>query len=269
MNKIITTLLAALTLTTIAHADKLVFKGSDTLGAKLVPQLAEAFKADNPSFSYEISAEGSTTGITALLDKTTDIAMASRPVKPTEVSAGAVKGVSFSPTVVAMDGIAVIVNNENTISGLTKKQIADIFTGTVTDWSDVGGKSGKISVYTRNNASGTFQEFKDMAMNKAEYVDTAQKLAGNEQIADEVGKNPNGVGYVGLAYIKATGVKAVSVGGIALTDETVRSAKYPYSRPTFFYTNGKATGLAKEFIDFVLGPKGAAIVSRVGFVPTK
>lgn len=269
MNKIIATLLAAVTLTTVAHADKLVLKGSDTLGAKLVPQLAEAFKAEKPGFSFEISAEGSTTGITALLDKTTDIAMASRRVKATEVSDGAAKGVDFSPTIVAMDGIAVIVNDKNAVSGLTKKQIADIFTGTVTDWSEVGGKGGKISVYTRNNASGTYQEFKDMAMNKAEYVETAQKLAGNEQIADEVGKNPNGVGYVGLAYIKATGVKAVTVGGIVLSDETVRTNKYPYSRPTFFYTNGKPSGLAKEFIDFVLGPKGSAIVSRVGFVPVK
>ena len=100
-----------------------------------------------------------------------------------------------------------IVNSANPIKGLTKKQVEQIFTGDVTDWSAVGGSGGKISVYTRNTSSGTYSDFKELAMKKRDYAPGSQKMAGNEQIAAEVGKNPNGVGYVGMAYMKAGGVK--------------------------------------------------------------
>ena len=98
-------------------------------------------------------------------------------------------------------------NSANPIKGLTKKQVEQIFTGDVADWSAVGGSAGKISVYTRNTSSGTYSDFKELAMKKRDYAGGSQKMAGNEQIAAEVGKNPNGVGYVGLAYTKAGGVK--------------------------------------------------------------
>src|SRR5690242_21124636 len=196
-----------------AKADRLVIKGSDTLGAKLVPQLAEAFKVSHPGTTFDIAAEGSTTGIAAIIDGTAQIGMASRRAKPAEVGAAASKGVNMKPTIVAYDGIAVIVNAANSIKGLTKKQVEQIFTGDVTDWSAVGGSPGKISVYTRNTSSGTYSEFKELAMKKRDYAPSAQKMAGNDQIASEVGKNPNGVGYVGLAYTKAGGIKVMSIDG--------------------------------------------------------
>src|SRR6266404_3909656 len=152
-----------------AHGERLVIKGSDTLGAKLVPQLAEQFKTQHADATFDIAAEGSTTGIAALIDSTAQIGMASRPAK-------------------------------------------------------------------------------------------------NEQIAAEGGKNPNGVGYVGLAYVKAQGIKVVSVDGETPSNDSVQQKKYPYARPTFFYTNGEPTGLAKQFVDFTLGPDGQKIVANVGFV---
>jgi phosphate transport system substrate-binding protein len=106
-------------------------------------------------------------------------------------------------------------------------------------------------------------------MKKRDYAPSAQKLAGNEQIAAEVGKNPNGVGYVGLAYIKAKGIKVVSIDGEMPSTESVQQKKYPYARPTFFYTNGEPAGLVKQFVDFTLGPDGQKIVANVGFVPIK
>ena len=130
--------------------------------------------------------------------------MSSRPTKPEEIAAAKAKGVNFKETIVAYDGIAVIVSDANPIKGLTKKQVEQIFTGDVTDWSAVGGSGGKISVYTRNTSSGTYSEFKELAMKKRDYAPDSQKMAGNEQIAQEVGKNPNGAGYVGLAYVKAS-----------------------------------------------------------------
>ncbi|MEP6685553.1 MAG: phosphate ABC transporter substrate-binding protein [Verrucomicrobiota bacterium] len=252
---------------TPANADKLVLKGSDTLGAKLVPQLAEQFKAQNPGTTFDIAAEGSTTGIAAIIDGTAQIGMSSRRAKPAEVAAGAAKSVNLKPTIVAYDGIAIIVNSANPLKSLTKKQVEQIFTGEVADWSAVGGAGGKISIYTRNTSSGTYSDFKELAMKKRDYAGGSQKMAGNEQIASEVGKNANGIGYVGLAYTKAGGIKVMPIDGILPSVQSVHAKTYPYARPTFYYTNGEPGGLAKQFLSFTISPAGQKIVTQVGFVP--
>jgi len=269
MKKLFVTVLVGISALTVARADAIVIKGSDTLGAKLVPQLAEQFKAQHPGTTFDIAAEGSATGFAALIDKTAAIGMASRPAKPEEIANGKAKGVDMKETTVAYDGIAVIVNTANSIKSLTKKQVEQIFTGEVTDWNAVSGSGGKISVYTRNTSSGTYAEFKELAMKKRDYARDSQKLAGNEQIAQEVGKNPSGIGYVGLAYSKAIGVKVVPIDGATPSKESVLGKNYPYARPTFYYTNGDPTGAVKEFIDFTVGPEGQKIVEQVGFVPIK
>ena len=250
---------------TEVRAEKLVIKGSDTLGAKLVPQLAEQFKAQHPGTTFDIAAEGSTTGIAAIIDGTAQIGMSSR--RTSEVGTASAKGIHMKPTIVAYDGIAVIVNSGNPIKSLTKKQVEQIFTGDVADWSAVGGSGGKISVYTRNTSSGTYSDFKELAMKKRDYAGGSQKMAGNEQIAAEVGKNANGVGYVGLAYTKASGIKVMSIDGVLPSVQTVHAKTYPYARPTFYYTNGDPSGLAKQFVDFTIGSGGQKIVGQVGFVP--
>jgi phosphate transport system substrate-binding protein len=269
MKKLLIFLIALSAGALAVRADTLVIKGSDTLGAKLVPQLAEEFKAQHPGTTFNIAAEGSTTGISAIIDGTAQIGMASRPAKPEEVTTAASKGVNMKPTTVAYDGIAVIVNAANPIKGLTKKQVEQIFTGDVTDWSAVGGSGGKISIYTRNTSSGTYSEFKELAMKKRDYAPDSQKMAGNEQIAQEVGKNANGVGYVGLAYTKASGIKVVGIDNAMPSKESVLGKAYPYARPTFYYTNGEPSGLAKQFVDFTISDAGQKIVEQVGFVPIK
>jgi len=250
-------------------AERLVIKGSDTLGAELVPQLAESFKAQHPGTTFDIAAEGSTTGIAAIIDGTAEIGMSSRRAKSSEVGAATAKGRNMKPVIVAYDGIAVIVNSANPVKALTKKQVEQIFAGDVADWSAVAGSGGKISIYTRNTSSGTYSEFKELAMKKRDYAKSSQKMAGNEQIAAEVGKNPSGVGYVGMAYTKASGVKVVSIDGVTPSVKSVQDHSYPYWRPTFYYTNGEPGGLAKQFVDFTLSSGGQNIVSRVGFVPVK
>src|SRR5947207_3514346 len=142
MKKILLTLVILGAAVCLTRADTLVIKGSDTLGAKLVPQLAEEFKAQHPGTTFNIAAEGSTTGIAAIIDGTAQIGMSSRPAKPEEMTAASAKGVNLKPTTVAYDGIAVIVNSANPIKGLTKKQVEQIFTGEISDWSAVGGSSG-------------------------------------------------------------------------------------------------------------------------------
>ncbi len=262
-------LFAALSLATVASAQKLVIKGSDTLGAKLVPTLAEEYKATHPGVSFEIAAEGSTTGIAAIIDGTAQIGMSSRRAKPTEISAATAKGVTLKPIIVAYDGMAVIVNANSPLAKLTLRQVEQIFTGDVTDWSAVGGKPGKISVYTRNTSSGTYSDWKDLAMKKRDYAKSSQKMAGNEQIASEVAKNPNGIGYVGLAYIQAEGIKVVSIDGVTPSKETVLNKTYAYARPTFYYTNGEPAGEAAKFVEFALSDAGQKVTAKIGFVPVK
>ncbi|MCF7689211.1 MAG: phosphate ABC transporter substrate-binding protein [Cephaloticoccus sp.] len=265
MKKLLILALASLAATSL-QAQKLVIKGSDTLGAKLVPMLSEEYKAQHPGVSFEIAAEGSTTGIAAITDSTADIGMASRRAKPTEMSAAQAKGVSMKPTIVCYDGIGVVVNAGSPINDLTPRQVEQIFTGDITDWSAVGGPAGKISVYTRNTSSGTYSDFKALAMKKRDYASSSQKMAGNEQIAAEVAKNPNGIGYVGIAYISDPGLKAVGINGVHPSKETVLSKAYPYARPTFYYTNGEPVGEAAKFIEFTLSDEGQKIVEKVGFV---
>jgi phosphate transport system substrate-binding protein len=264
--KTILVLLAALAAVPLASAQKLVIKGSDTLGAKLVPTLAEEYRAKNPGVSFEIAAEGSTTGLSAIIDGTAQIGMSSRRAKQTEMSAAAAKGVALKPLIVAHDGIGIVVNAANPLAKLTKRQVEQIFSGDATDWSAVGGKPGKISIYTRNTSSGTYSDFKQLAMSNRDYARASQKMAGNEQIAAEVGKNPNGIGYVGLAYLTAPGLKALAIDGQLPTKANVLKGVYPYARPTFYYTNGAPTGEAAKFVEFTLSPEGKKIAEKVGFV---
>ena len=259
--------LFALSLASIAAAQKLVIKGSDTLGAKLVPTLAEEYKARNPNVSFEIAAEGSTTGLAAIIDGTAQIGMSSRRARATEMSAASAKGVSLKPIIVAHDGMAVIVNASNPLTKLTLRQVEQIFAGDVKDWSAVGGKPGKISIYTRNTASGTYSDWKELAMKKRDYAPSSQKMAGNEQIAAEIAKNANGIGYVGLAYIHAEGLKVVPIDGVLPSKETILNKKYAYARPTFYYTNGEPGGEAAKFIEFTLSSAGQTIAEKIGFVP--
>ena len=157
-------------------------------------------------------------------------------------------------------------NSGSPISDLTPRQVEQIFTGDITDWSALGGPAGRISVYTRNTSSGTYSDFKALAMKKRDYASSSQKMAGNEQIAAEVAKNPNGIGYVGMAYISDPGIKAVGINGSHPSKETVLSKAYPYARPTFYYTNGEPVGEAAKFIEFTLSDEGQKIVEKVGFV---
>jgi phosphate transport system substrate-binding protein len=272
MKKFILLLTAGLLATSAVAQNKLVIKGSDTLGAKMVPQVAEAFRAVNPGVVFEIAAEGSTTGIAAITDGTANIGMSSRRARPTEMSAALAKGVTMKPVIVSFDAMAVIVNENNPLAKLTVRQVEQIFTGDIKDWSAVGGTPGSISIYTRNTSSGTYQDWKDLAMKKRDYASSSQKMAGNEQIAAEVGKNPSGIGYVGIAYTHAPGVKVIGIvttaGKLVMpANETVHDKSYPYARPNFFYTNGEPSGLTAEFINYLLSADGQAIVAKSGFVP--
>lgn len=272
--KIKNTLRAALALTALAGSlnatETLVIKGSDTLGAKMVPQIAEAFKAkmsaEGIDVAFEIAAEGSSTGVASVIDGTAEIGMSSRDPKDKEIAKAKANGVDMQTITVAKDGIALIVNEANPLEALSLEEVEMIFSGDVTDWSAISSQTGEISAYTRNTSSGTYAVFQEMAMSSRDYGTDTQKMAGNEQIASEVAKNPNGIGYVGLAYIGTPGVKVLPVNGSMPED-----ADYPLARPLYYLVNN-ATELsptAKKFIDFTLSPEGQEIVKRVHFLAVK
>ena len=259
---------AAVALAAGANAeDKIVIKGSDTLGAKMMPQLAEAYKESGNEVSFEIAAEGSSSAFTNLLAGTADIGMSSRNIKDSEVDEFTAKGMEIKDWIGAYDMIGVIVNENSSIAGLTVEQIEGIFTGDITDWSEVGGDAGPISVYTRNTSSGTYKSFQEMAMNERDYGADTQKMAGNEQIAEEVAKNANGIGYVGLAYTDKDGIKAVAVNYVELKPEN--AADYAIARSLHYYTiDGKLSEAATKFLTWATSDaKAAEVVSRVGFIP--
>lgn len=252
----------------VGAAEKIVLKGSDTLGAKWVPQLAEEFKgvmkAKGMDVTFEIAAEGSSTGVAAVIDGTADIGMSSRDVKDKEYSKAESKGVKMTKIAGALDGIAIIVNERNPLTEITLEQVEQIFTGDISNWSSVGGKRGDISAYTRNTSSGTYKVFQSMALNKRDYGPDSQKMAGNEQIAQEVANNRNGIGYVGLAYIYTEGVKVLPVNGISPDEST-----YPIARELYFLIdkNKPLSEAANLFLGFCLSPKAQAITQQVHFLP--
>jgi phosphate transport system substrate-binding protein len=266
--KTITSLLATAALLSTAGAQVLSIKGSDTLGAKLVPQLAESFKsAGNKGVKFEIAAEGSATAFPALANGTAQIGMSSRKVKDEESTDCRTKGVYLKEHPICHDMICVIVNKNSPLAKLTKDQVAKIFTGQIKDWSEIGGAPGQISLYTRNTSSGTYKDWQKLAMGGRDYPSSSLKMAGNEQIAQEVAKNKNGIGYVGLAYSKSSGVKALSVEGVEPV--AANAKKYAYARLCYLYAPDKPSAEADAFMKYVESGAGQDIVRKAGFIPAK
>lgn len=247
-------------------ADKIVLEGSTTV-LPIAQAAAEAYMA---KYEGDISVRGggSGVGLTSLIEKKCDIADSSRAIKDAEVKKAKEQGVEPKANVIAMDGIVVIVNPANPIKGLSKKQVEQIFTGEIDNWKKVGGSDEKIVAVSRDSSSGTFEAFGAMAIEGKKVRQDALMQASNKAVADVISKTTGAIGYVGIGYL-SDDIKAVPIGGITASKDTVLSKKYPYSRALYMYTNGSAKGLGKDFIDFVLSPDGQKIVEDQGFVALK
>ena len=260
-------LILELAIPCFAESKNIKINGSTTV-LPIAQACAEKFMDDNPDVDISVQGGGSGVGISSLLDKTTDIADSSRAIKDTELDKAVANGVEPKAHVVAMDGISVIINPSNSISALTKKQIRDIYTGVISNWSQLGGPDEKIVVVSRDTSSGTFEAFNELALDKTKVRPDALMEASNQAVVSVVEKTTGAIGYVGLGYIQA-GVKAVSVNGVMPSKETVLTSKYPISRPLFMYTNGAPQGATKEFIEFVLSEEGQKIADEQGYVGLK
>jgi phosphate transport system substrate-binding protein len=264
----ITTFLLVASMTGFTSAQTISIKGSDTLGAKLIPQIAEKYKAEGHFLvKFEIAAEGSSSAFIALAEGTADIGMSSRKAKEEEITVCKAKGVHLVEHIVCRDMLCVLVNQSSPITNLTKAQVANIFTGQIKDWSEIGGNPGPISIYTRNTSSGAYKDWQKLAMEGREYAKSSLKMSGGEQLNQEVAKNESGICYVNLTYSKTPGTKAIPIDGIAPVAENTKT--YPYIREYYLYVSDKASAEAKSFVDFVLSPAGQAVVQSTGFIPLK
>ena len=188
------------------------------------------------------------------------------------------KGATPQEFTVALDGIAVVVHPSNNVKQLTIAQLGDIFTGTITNWKQVGGKDAKIVLLSREVNSGTHVYFKEHVLGKGsdghdrEFVPSALLLPSSQAIADEVATNSTAIGYYGMGYSNPKNT-VVAIGKtdagpfVVPSEESVRSGTYPISRPLLFYSRGEAQGLIKTFLEYVLSPDGQAVVRKIDFVP--
>ena len=230
---------------------------------KVIGALGESFTNNNPGTNFTYNPTGSGSGITAVSEGRCDIGLSSRALKDDEKSSG------LTETVLALDGIAIIVNPENSVSDLTTEQIASIYTGEVTNWSAFGGSDSEIVVIGREAGSGTRDGFESITGTK-DSCKYRQELTSTGDVITTVANNPAAIGYASLASVKDT-VKAISVGGVYPTEDTVKDGTYKVQRP-FVLVTKSGTALsetAQKFFDYVTSSEAADIISNAGAVPVK
>jgi phosphate transport system substrate-binding protein len=263
----------ALAIPMTASAASITIKGSDTM-VLLGQRWAEQYMAKVPGSTLQVTGGGSGTGISALINGTTDICQASRSMSAAEKNN--LRDRYNTPGVeipVARDGLSVYVNAANPVKELAMEQLRLIFTGKITNWKEVGGSDSKIILYSRENSSGTYVFFKEHVLKNADYSQRAQSMPGTAAVVNAVSKEKNSIGYGGAAYAKGIRVLNIKKDADSPAVEpnlaNVQSGNYPLSRPLFFYLRNKATGDIKAFIDWVLSPEGQETVTKVGYFPVK
>jgi len=264
---VVAALAGTILLGTAAFAGNMVVKGSTTV-LPIAQRAAEKFMEAQGDVMITISGGGSSNGIKALLDGTTDIADASRPMKDKEITAAKEKGIHPVEHKVAMDAVAVMVHPSNPVQDLTLEQLRDIYMGKITNWKEVGGESKAIAVVGRDTSSGTFETWETLVMKKEKVTPRALIVASAGALLQTVSKNPLAIGYDGLGYVNDS-IKVVPVGGVEPTAETAISGKYPVARYLYMYTNGEPQGDVKAFIDFLLSSSGQKEVEAAGFIPVQ
>lgn len=260
-------------------------KGSDTM-VNLAQKWAEIYMQLHPNVSIQVTGGGSGTGVASLLNGTTDLANSSRELKESELETAKLKGVTPVVYEVALDGIAVIVHPDNKIDNLTIKQISDIFSGKITNWKQLGGPDMIITLYGRENSSGTYEFFKEHVLGKdatgkqVDYAVSTQVLQGTAALGEAVARDVKAIGYGGVGYfaqrndIKVLHIKsdenspAISpVENNKVNYEVIWNKSYSISRYLYCFINGEAQGELKNFVDFILSPEGQKLVESMEYIP--
>lgn len=238
--------------------------GSTTV-QPLAEKLAEAYMAENNSVRIDVQGGGSSVGVKAAGEGTSNIGMASREIKESELT----EFPNLEIFVIARDGIAIVAHPDVNVSDLTVEQVRDIFSGKVTNWKDLGGDDQNIIVVSREEGSGTRGAFEEMVMGEdALIAATAILQPSNGSIRTTVSTTPYSVGYLSFGYLDET-VKKISIGGVAPTEPNAADGTYPIVRPLNMLTSGEPAGAVKAFLDFILSEAGQKLVVEDGYIPVK
>lgn len=250
-----------------AMAEKnIVIDGSTTVGP-IAKAFADYYK-EKTGIGATISESGSGNGVKSLINGACDIANMSRFMKDSEFKTCVEKGILPVAHVVAFDGLAVVVNPANKVGALTMAQLADIYTGKIRNWKELGGDDAEIVVISRDTNSGTYETFNELVLRKTPVVKGAEYVGSNGQAKTRVASTKNAIAYVGLGFADDS-VKTLSVDGILPSPKTIVSGKYPIARPLFMFTN-KYPKMGTPVYDFVtlhLSEEGREIVRDLGYVP--
>jgi phosphate transport system substrate-binding protein len=255
-----------------AESANITMKGSDTL-VILAQKWAEVYMQKNSDAKIQVNGGGSGIGFAALQNQQTDLANASRKIKPKEVEA-CLKAFGKRPTEykVALDGLSVYVHESNPIKELSLEQLRNIFTGRIRNWKEVGGTEGPITIYSRENSSGTYEFFKENVLQGQDFAASAQNMPGTAVLLQSVGRDPKAIGYGGAAY--GQGAKHIKVsketGGEAIepTEEMILNQKYPIWRYLSIYVNPALDkGDVKKYLTWIRSDEGQALVKEVGYFP--
>ncbi len=254
------------------NENRITIKGSDTM--VMLVQLWTEFYPNKSAVQFQVTGGGSGVGIAALLNATTDICSASRPIKKKEITKlNELHQTSGVEVRVATDGIAVYVHKDNPVKKLTIKQVEKIFIGEITSWKELGGPDEPIILYSRENSSGTYEFFKDKVLKKKDFATNAQNLVGTSALISAVSKDPYGIGFSSAAFSEGISVVALAESDTSQyylpTKETIGNATYPVSRFLYFYLREDPKGETKKFIDWILTPEGQSIVNKAGYFPVK
>ena len=272
MNSLKLALVTLLAATTLAQAGNITVKGSDTM-VILAQKWAETYMGAHSDVKISVTGGGTGTGFAALQNQTTDLCNASRKAKAAEI-ANCVKAFGKRPTEykVALDGLSVYVSADNPLKELTVAQVGDIFTGKIKNWKAVGGADAPITLYSRENSSGTYEFFKEHVLKGADFAASAQTMPGTAAILQAVSKDKNGIGYGGAAY--GAGAKHLAIkkddSSTALepTEENVLAGKYPIWRYLFVYVNPALDkGEVAAYLTWIRSDDGQKVVKDVGYFP--
>ena len=251
-----------------SNPQKVIIKGSNTIGEELGPRLIAEYKKDHPTTEFELESKATGYGLAALLAGQCQIAGASRlPIKQ-ELELAQSRGITLEDHTIGSYSVAVIANAANQVNNLTREQVRDIFTGSIQNWKDVGGADAPIHLYVRDPVSGTYLGFQELAMENKPYASGLKTFTNYAGIAQAVAQDPAGIGYSSFDQAKAPSVKAIAIAGISPTPTAVNEGKYPYARVLRLYTHkGKENAQALDFIRFVQSAPGQAVVAQMGYVP--
>ncbi len=222
--------------------------------------LAEEFMIINPDTEIDIQGGGSSAGITAAQTQSAEIGMSSRGLKDEEKSLWSIE--------IARDGLVIIVNPENPIKNLTLNEVRNIYTGSITEWSQLGGTESKIHLIAREEGSGTRSAFTELVMNEEEITPKAIVQDSNGSVRQLVAGDPNAIGFISMGLVNEQ-IKALALDGVEATAENIMNGSYALSRPFLFVTNGEPTGTAKSFIDFTMSKEGQELLSHEGLIPSR